>query len=276
LQATATIDEALRRNEHSEERWCTPELLRIKGAVVLQRGAAHAAAMAEDDFVKSIQLARRQEALAWELRTATSLARLWWNQGRISEATNSSHRSMVASARLRNRRSWGSPRVCWVNSRHTARSGRRRKQAVSQSRFANVHKALRGGFTAPVENCGGIHNVSFVRDRGRGHEWAARAKRPMPKPKKLPSRYRQRAVAGAGDTAVCRCDRRRTSLVRVVACGCTKVSVRYAISRHWQPSARLEDRVIAVGPTGSVRLRVVRPEGASEALPAVVYVHGGG
>jgi predicted ATPase/DNA-binding winged helix-turn-helix (wHTH) protein len=86
VQATATIDEALRRNEHSEERWCTPELLRIKGAVVLQRGAAHAAAMAEDDFVKSIQLARRQEALAWELRTATSLARLWWNQGRISEA----------------------------------------------------------------------------------------------------------------------------------------------------------------------------------------------
>jgi acetyl esterase len=43
-----------------------------------------------------------------------------------------------------------------------------------------------------------------------------------------------------------------------------------------KPSARLEDRVIAVGPTGSVRLRVVRPEGATEALPAVVYVHGGG
>ncbi|OKO74446.1 lipase [Bradyrhizobium sp. NAS80.1] len=43
-----------------------------------------------------------------------------------------------------------------------------------------------------------------------------------------------------------------------------------------KPAARLEDRVITVGPTGSVSLRIVRPEGASEALPVVVYVHGGG
>jgi acetyl esterase len=43
-----------------------------------------------------------------------------------------------------------------------------------------------------------------------------------------------------------------------------------------KPTACLEDRVLPVGPTGSVRLRIVRPQGASEAPPALVYVHGGG
>jgi predicted ATPase len=42
--------------------------------------------MAEGDFLESIRLAQSQEALAWELRTATSLARLWRDLGRISEA----------------------------------------------------------------------------------------------------------------------------------------------------------------------------------------------
>ena len=86
LQATATIDEAIRRNEQSEERWCTPELLRIRGAVALQGQAEDTAATAERDFLNSIQLARTQAALSWELRTATSLARLWWTQGRVREA----------------------------------------------------------------------------------------------------------------------------------------------------------------------------------------------
>jgi len=86
MQATATINEAIRRNEDSEERWCTPELLRIRGAVVLQTETDGAAAMAQGDFLESIRLARSQEALAWELRTAMSLARLWLDQGRMSEA----------------------------------------------------------------------------------------------------------------------------------------------------------------------------------------------
>jgi acetyl esterase len=43
-----------------------------------------------------------------------------------------------------------------------------------------------------------------------------------------------------------------------------------------KPAVRLEDRVIPVGPTGSVGLRIVRPEDARDALPVVVYVHGGG
>jgi len=43
-----------------------------------------------------------------------------------------------------------------------------------------------------------------------------------------------------------------------------------------KPAAHLEDMVVPAGPTGSVPVRIVRPDGASEILPAAVYVHGGG
>jgi hypothetical protein len=33
---------------------------------------------------------------------------------------------------------------------------------------------------------------------------------------------------------------------------------------------------LPVGPTGSVPIRVIRPVGAAEVLPAVMYFHGGG
>ncbi|MBB3390250.1 acetyl esterase [Rhizobium sp. BK275] len=41
-------------------------------------------------------------------------------------------------------------------------------------------------------------------------------------------------------------------------------------------AAQEEDKVIKVGPTGSVKLRIVRPEGAKGTLPVVMYFHGGG
>jgi predicted ATPase len=45
-----------------------------------------AAAVAEDHFRQALDWARRQGALSWELRCATSLARLWRNQARSNEA----------------------------------------------------------------------------------------------------------------------------------------------------------------------------------------------
>jgi acetyl esterase len=38
----------------------------------------------------------------------------------------------------------------------------------------------------------------------------------------------------------------------------------------------IEDRVLAVGPTGRTQIRVLKPAGATGVLPVVVYVHGGG
>jgi predicted ATPase len=85
-EGLSTIDEALARSERNEERWYVAELLRIKGALILREGAPQAATAAEQHFLQSLDWARRQGALSWELRTSTSLARLQHGQGRIAEA----------------------------------------------------------------------------------------------------------------------------------------------------------------------------------------------
>jgi len=82
----AAIDEALERSDNGEERWCIAELLRIKGELILLEDAPDAAAAAEDHFRQALNWARRQGALSWELRAATSLARVWRDQGRGDEA----------------------------------------------------------------------------------------------------------------------------------------------------------------------------------------------
>jgi acetyl esterase len=43
-----------------------------------------------------------------------------------------------------------------------------------------------------------------------------------------------------------------------------------------KPAAIVEDAVFPVGPTGSVRVRIVRPESAQDPLPVVMHFHGGG
>ena len=82
----ATVDEALALSESNEEGWCVAELLRIKGELVLLENAPDAVAAAEDHFRQALDWARRQGALSWELRAATSLARIWRDQGRSKEA----------------------------------------------------------------------------------------------------------------------------------------------------------------------------------------------
>ena len=61
-------------------------MLRIKGELILLENAPDAAAAAEDRFRQALDWARRQGALSWELRAATSLARMWGKQGRTEEA----------------------------------------------------------------------------------------------------------------------------------------------------------------------------------------------
>ena len=43
-----------------------------------------------------------------------------------------------------------------------------------------------------------------------------------------------------------------------------------------KPAARLDDMVFPVGPTGSVRVRIIRPQGKNGGLPVVLYLPGGG
>jgi predicted ATPase/DNA-binding winged helix-turn-helix (wHTH) protein len=84
-EATAVIDEAIAYSERNGESFYTPEILRIKGELLASAPGANLSE-AEDWLSRSLQLARRQSALAWELRTTTSLALLRRKQDRHGEA----------------------------------------------------------------------------------------------------------------------------------------------------------------------------------------------
>src|SRR4051794_34696950 len=72
--------------EQPEGGWRTLELLRLKGELFLLRSDPGASEMAEDLFRQALDGARRQETLSWELRAATSLARLRQRRGLVAEA----------------------------------------------------------------------------------------------------------------------------------------------------------------------------------------------
>jgi predicted ATPase len=80
-QGLDAIHEALDRSEREEGRWCSAELLRIEGTILLSSRAPDAIDRAEACFLASLDIARKQQALSWELRTATCLARLWRDRG---------------------------------------------------------------------------------------------------------------------------------------------------------------------------------------------------
>jgi predicted ATPase len=60
------------------------DVLRIEGELRLLFGASRKEA--EANFVHALEIARKQQAKSFELRAATSIARLWLDQGRRNEA----------------------------------------------------------------------------------------------------------------------------------------------------------------------------------------------
>jgi len=70
----------------SEPGWVAPELLRLRGELLLSRGPQVATKTAEKLFRQALDEAYGQGALAWELRAATSLARLLRDKGSPAEA----------------------------------------------------------------------------------------------------------------------------------------------------------------------------------------------
>jgi predicted ATPase/DNA-binding winged helix-turn-helix (wHTH) protein len=85
-EGLAAIDEAIEHSERTQEAWLMAELLRVRGELLLSQQAAGATAAAEQHFRQSLDWARRQGALFWELRAAASLAQLLRGEGRISDA----------------------------------------------------------------------------------------------------------------------------------------------------------------------------------------------
>ncbi|HEX6704111.1 MAG TPA: winged helix-turn-helix domain-containing protein [Albitalea sp.] len=80
----ALADEtAFRRGDAGDAGWCQAELLRVRAERARAEGRTEAA---EALLIRSLERARRDGALSWELRTATSLGRLWMEQGRTDQA----------------------------------------------------------------------------------------------------------------------------------------------------------------------------------------------
>ncbi len=84
-EGLATIEEALSHVNETDERYYEAEAHRLKGELLLRQGFPGAVTAAEASFNKSLDVARSQQAKAWELRAATSLARLRSSQGRSAE-----------------------------------------------------------------------------------------------------------------------------------------------------------------------------------------------
>jgi predicted ATPase len=79
------IDEAMVAVQTTKERWCEPEVHRFAGEIALKSPEPDTA-KAEARFERALSVARQQQAKSWELRAAMSLARLWRDQGKVSEA----------------------------------------------------------------------------------------------------------------------------------------------------------------------------------------------
>ena len=85
-RALDSVEQMLTRCAARDERWYMAELLRIKGELMLLAGDPSEASDIETLFLESLDVARAQGALFWELRAAISLARLWRDTGRAADA----------------------------------------------------------------------------------------------------------------------------------------------------------------------------------------------
>ena len=83
--ALQLVDEQIAQVEHPgwEERVHYAEILRIKGWLLTLKDEVDCA---EKNYLASLDWAREQKAKSWELRTSTSLAKLWQSQGKRKQA----------------------------------------------------------------------------------------------------------------------------------------------------------------------------------------------
>jgi predicted ATPase len=82
-EALATVSEGLEDQQRSGQRRWEAELYRLEGISLVGLNRVEDA---ETALQEALRVARRQQAKSYELRAATSLARLWGEQGRRAKA----------------------------------------------------------------------------------------------------------------------------------------------------------------------------------------------
>jgi len=84
-EAETAISEAFDMMSETSEKWDEAEIRRTAGDIALM-SPGRKEAEAEKHFARALEIARAQHAKSWELRAATSMARLWRDQGKRDEA----------------------------------------------------------------------------------------------------------------------------------------------------------------------------------------------
>ncbi len=79
------VDRQLVAIERTGQRWCLSDLHRVRGEILLGCWPRNDAA-AECAFMRAIDISRSQAARLFELKASLSLARLWHDQGKHTEA----------------------------------------------------------------------------------------------------------------------------------------------------------------------------------------------
>jgi class 3 adenylate cyclase/predicted ATPase len=79
------MGDAITATEKTKERFFESEVHRVAGEIELL-SPERDMTRAEGHFQRALEIARAQQTRSWELRAATSLARLWRDQGRRAEA----------------------------------------------------------------------------------------------------------------------------------------------------------------------------------------------
>ena len=79
------VGDAMTAMEKTNERWFEAEVHRLAGEIALKSPQPDIE-KAHSYFERALAVARQQQAKSWELRAAMSLARLWRDQGKVSEA----------------------------------------------------------------------------------------------------------------------------------------------------------------------------------------------
>jgi tetratricopeptide (TPR) repeat protein len=77
------LDEAVQTAEKTNERFFEAELYRLRGKILLTLGRTDEA---EAELRRALKIAQEQQARWWELRTATTLAKHWHDEGKHTEA----------------------------------------------------------------------------------------------------------------------------------------------------------------------------------------------
>ena len=82
-EASTLLDDALQIVERTGERLVVAEVNRRKGQLVMRHGNSE---VAVELYRRALNIAKKQDAKLWELRAATSLARLLGAKARRTEA----------------------------------------------------------------------------------------------------------------------------------------------------------------------------------------------